>query len=375
MINFLANCGLWAGLMAVPLFFTLGEDRYRKIFPKDWYVETPTSYWPYDPNNLPSPVGLSLGLLAVMVGQSFVLLYFYLRRRGYLGPMSAVQKEGARKYEWYEGLFTHLSQPEGFIILGGYLIGTWMSGLMPASYYSFAGGISITHLFAQLLVVDALQTMMHFLEHKVHPVLYQFSHKPHHRFTNPRLFDAFNGSFADTIFMILLPLYVTANVVPANVWTYMAFGSVYANWLTLIHSEFHHPWDKSLFRWIGFGTAGDHHVHHKLFIWNYGHLFTCVVRLLSLYVLAVEVCFIGIGIGCWARTSLPVSSTPSSPIATTASRPVTTHTPTVPIDFVTYEQCILMLTTHSPHTHCMRDSAVVRTVVSSLLCQDVWGTE
>lgn len=54
-------------------------------------------------------------------------------------------------------------------------------------------------------------------------------HKPHHRFTNPRLFDAFNGSLADTFLMILVPLYVTANVISCNVWTYMAFGSLYVS--------------------------------------------------------------------------------------------------------------------------------------------------
>jgi len=26
-------------------------------------------------------------------------------------------------------------------------------------------------------------------------------------------------------------------------------------------------------RWLGVGTAADHHVHHKLFKYNYGHLF------------------------------------------------------------------------------------------------------
>ena len=33
---------------------------------------------------------------------------------------------------------------------------------------------------------------------------YRKSHKPHHRFTNPKLFDAFNGSPADTFCMILV---------------------------------------------------------------------------------------------------------------------------------------------------------------------------
>ena len=102
------------------------------------------------------------------------------------------------------------------------------------------------------------------------------SHKPHHRFTNPRLFDAFNGSIPDTFLMILVPLVVTARIVNANVWSYMAFGSLYANWLTLIHAEYSHPWDK-VFRYCGFGTAADHHVHHKLFVFNFGHLFMYVI--------------------------------------------------------------------------------------------------
>ena len=112
--------------------------------------------------------------------------------------------------------------------------------------------------------------------------LYQVSHKPHHKFLNPRLFDAFNGSPTDTFLMILVPLFFTANVVRTNVWSYMTFGSLYANWLCLIHSEYHHPWDR-VFRRIGFGTAADHHVHHKLFNYNYGHLFMYYDRLFGTY--------------------------------------------------------------------------------------------
>lgn len=279
----LAAVALWVNFLSVPLFFTLGKNRYEDVFPSDWYVTEPTSYWPWSRDNLPSPVGLCLGLIAVAVGQVGVVIYFYWRRNGYLGQITAVQKEGAPSYRWNEGLATHLFQPEGFGILGSYLIGTWMFGLMPPSYYSFSGGINYIHVFGQLLLVDFLQTLMHWAEHKIHPKLYQLSHKPHHRFLNPKLFDAFNGSLADTICMILLPLFITANVIPANVWSYMAFGATYANWLVLIHSEYHNIWDYSLFRFIGFGTAGDHHVHHKLFIFNYGHLFSYWDRMFGTY--------------------------------------------------------------------------------------------
>jgi sterol desaturase/sphingolipid hydroxylase (fatty acid hydroxylase superfamily) len=231
---------------------------------------TPRDFW--NTSTYPSALGLSLGISAVAVGHVFLLIYFCTRRYGLLGELKSVQKTGARQYDIWEGLKSHLAQPEGFVMLGAYLTGTWITGLMPPSYYSFTGGIDYTLVFVQLLLQDIFQTIMHMLEHKLSPKLYQKSHKPHHRFTNPRLFDAFDGSPADTFLMILVPLYLTALCVPANVWTYMTFGSVYANWLVFIHAEYPHPWDW-VFRKIGFGTAADHHVHHKLFIYNFGHTF------------------------------------------------------------------------------------------------------
>ena len=70
--------------------------------------------------------------------------------------------------------------------------------------------------------------------------------------------------------MILIPLAVTAQLLHANVWEYMAFGASWSGWLCLIHSEVHHPWDEA-FRYLGLGTAADHHVHHRTFVYNYGH--------------------------------------------------------------------------------------------------------
>lgn len=262
---------VWPAIVCVPLVFT-SSDSYVKVFPKEWYDTEPRDFWDNRDRQWPSPLGLSLGLLAVVVGQFFMLLYFCARRHGFLGKTTSVQKEGARSYVLAEGLTTHLAQPEGFVLLGGYLIGTWMLGLMPTSYYSFTGGINWYHVILQLLLQDSIQYGMHLFEHNASSWIYKMSHKPHHRFTNPRLFDAFNGSVADTVLMILVPLIITARLVNANVWSYMAFGSLYANWLTLIHSEYAHPWD-SLFRGIGFGTAADHHIHHKLFKFNFGHLF------------------------------------------------------------------------------------------------------
>lgn len=261
---------LWPLIAIVPIVLST-NNLYQKVFPREWYDMEPRDFWNVK-GLRPSPLGLSLGLLAVVVGQIFVLLYFFQRKAGNMGPTTDIQKEGARSYVLSEGLSTHLGKPEGFALLGTYLIGTWMTGLMPSTYYSFSGGINWFHVILQLLVQDFFQTIMHYVEHQTSPLIYQYSHKPHHRFTNPRLFDAFNGSFADTFFMILCPLFITSRIVHTNVWSYMAFGSLLANGLTLIHSEFSHPWD-SLFHLLGVGTAADHHVHHRLFTANYGHWF------------------------------------------------------------------------------------------------------
>lgn len=263
---------LWPGIILLPVFLTWNEN-YIRIFPQEWYDTKPRDFWFDNYSKIwPSALGLSLGIGAVVIGQIVILTYFLLRKKQLLGQVIPIQKIGAPQYELSEGMSTHLAQPEGFVMLGSYLIGTWMFGFMPSSYYSFSGGINFYHVAIQLLIQDFVQYAMHMLEHKLDPRLYRISHKPHHRFTNPRLFDAFNGSVTDTFLMILLPLVITARLVNANVWSYMAFGSLYANWLTLIHSEFSHPWEYA-FRKIGFGTAADHHVHHKLFKFNFGHLF------------------------------------------------------------------------------------------------------
>jgi sterol desaturase/sphingolipid hydroxylase (fatty acid hydroxylase superfamily) len=264
---------VWPLMLALPLILTssLSPISYDSVFPAAWYEYDATSR-----DEWPKPLGLSLGIIAVAIGQVFVISYFFLHKYGYLScgaEPTSIQTKGSPDYEFTEGIATHLAQPEGFFLLATYLSVTWMFHLMPNSYYSFQGGIQWKEVALCLILQDGIQYVMHRLEHVVSPAFYQMSHKPHHRFTNPRMFDAFNGSPTDTICMILIPLYITANLVrTCNVWTYMAFGSTYANWLTLIHSEYMLPWD-CIFRKFGLGTPGDHHVHHKFFKFNYGHLF------------------------------------------------------------------------------------------------------
>jgi alternative squalene epoxidase len=271
---------VWPCMLALPLALSGSKSSilyYERLFRPEWYA--------YDDHN-PKPLGLCLGILAVAVGQVFVWIYFYLYKYGYLScgeePMS-IQRKGAQKYEFLEGLRTHVSQPEGFGVLASYLAITWMFNLLPASYYSFDGGIQWKETALCLVIQDGIQYVMHRLEHDVSATFYQKSHKPHHRFINPRLFDAFNGSLADTLCMIILPLFATANIIrTANVWSYMAFGSSYACWLTMIHSEYVFPWDP-MFRFVGLGTPADHHVHHAFFTYNFGHLFMWFDQIVGTY--------------------------------------------------------------------------------------------
>ncbi len=287
---------VWPLMSTLPLLFTAQNSptHYSQVFPHSWYTHPYDEQHGMDTLQSPKPLGLILGILAVAIGHLFLLPTFYLYRKGYfhyfhdsssiakVGPQS-IQAAGEKPYQFMEGLQTHLSQPEGFVLLTLYLSITWMLNLMPASYYSFDGSIQWSRVFLCLASQDCLQFAMHRMEHRISPEFYKTSHKPHHKFTNPRLFDAFNGSITDTVLMILVPLYTTANIVrDCNVWTYMTFGSMYANWLVLIHSEYVFPWD-GLFRKIGFGTPGDHHVHHKVFKYNYGHLFMWWDRICGTY--------------------------------------------------------------------------------------------
>merc|ERR1719163_1357408 len=229
----------------------------------------------------PSPVGLTLGILLALAAQVAVIGYHYARLRWCATRRVQVQP---RPYEFLEGLQSHLGNPGGIVMMVIYLCAYWMLDLMPCSYYHFDGGVRWWMVFAQITSQDLLMFLMHFFEHKgpLGPDFYKRSHKPHHRFVNPRLFDAFDGSVPDTFFMILVPLACTAQLLHANVWEYMAFGASWSGWLCLIHSEVHHPWDDA-FRYLGLGTAADHHVHHRTFIYNYGHTMMWWDRLAGTY--------------------------------------------------------------------------------------------
>jgi sterol desaturase/sphingolipid hydroxylase (fatty acid hydroxylase superfamily) len=209
---------------------------------------------------------LFCGLFSVILGQLGVLAYHF-RRQDNARP---IQSGKLTRYDWSTSARQHMMRPEGLCMLATYLTVTWFSGAMPASYYQ--GGLSWRTVVAQLLLTDALQFGVHRLQH-IFRYVFRASHRAHHRVLNPCIFDAFNGSIADTCLMVLLPLSMTSQCIEANLASYIAFGSLYAVGLTLIHSETHHPWDLA-FTSMGISTPADHHVHHLLQTYNYGHLVT-----------------------------------------------------------------------------------------------------
>lgn len=213
--------------------------------------------------------GLCLGLTSVAIGQIVTVGYYTFYNRF----------QWTKKYR--DSIIQYAFQPEGLLVLGSYLSIYWISGSMPSSYYSPVGGIHWSHVALQLLIQDFLQYIMHRVEHIYSP-LYRRLHQSHHRHIHPILLDAFDGSIGDTFFMILIPLWSTSRLVHTNVWSYMVFGTIYANMLTLIHSELDHPWD-CLSHYLGIGTPQDHRIHHTKMKRNYGHIFMYWDQLGSTY--------------------------------------------------------------------------------------------
>jgi lathosterol oxidase len=214
--------------------------------------------------------GLLCGLACVLGGQIIVILY-YVVARSYLKAIKGEELSLNFFPSFYDALLKHVCNVEGLFLLGFYLSVTYLGGGMPASYYSWKGGIQWSLVTYQLLIQDFLQYCTHRCQH-LFTRLYQNFHQQHHRYRYPKLLDAFSGSIGDTLLMVIVPLWITSRIVHANVWSYMVFGTIYSSWLMLIHCEYHHPWD-FLFQKIGFGTAQDHHRHHQFLKCNYGHLF------------------------------------------------------------------------------------------------------
>jgi sterol desaturase/sphingolipid hydroxylase (fatty acid hydroxylase superfamily) len=203
------------------------------------------------PFEFPSPRGLLFGFACVAVGQVAVFLYYCVRR--FAMRSATIQLRSPPDATLASDVWQHVSQPESFVMVLSYLAFVWMFRLLPAAYYD-GGALVWWHVAAQFVVVDVFTTLAHLLEHNW-VALYKRSLKMHHRFTNPKLYVAFNGAPLDTFTLILVPLFLTHRVCYfVNNNGLAAFGTLYAAQFTLIHCEYRHPWD-SLFEMLGVGTA------------------------------------------------------------------------------------------------------------------------
>lgn len=229
-------------------------------------------------------INLFTGIGSIMITQSLIIIYFYFYKLSGFAEQHRIQKK-VINYSFWNEAYNHITQLEGIILLSVYLCTTWIYKIMPSSYYISDTSINWLHVMQQCLLVDFLQTLLHLLEHKgfyITKKIYIFSHKPHHRFFNPILFNAFDGSITDTIIMIIIPLFITSQLIHCNLWSYIVFGNIYSGMLTLIHSEFEHPFDYILKK-VGIGTSSDHNIHHRLQKYNYGHMFMYWDRIFGTY--------------------------------------------------------------------------------------------
>lgn len=215
-------------------------------------------------------LGLFYGLLMVITFNLGLMVYLYL-----LEIFKSSSKKKKITSNFSVRVINHFSNQEGFLTLIFYFCFSWYLHLIPSSYYFLDGPIEWFKVALLLLTQDFFQYIIHRLEHKLNLLnynLYTLSHKKHHLNIYPTFDDSFSGSYLDTIIMILIPMHLSLNLIRGNCQTLSCFGSIYSSWLTLIHSEYSHPWD-SFFQKIGFGTPGDHHVHHRFLRFNFGHLF------------------------------------------------------------------------------------------------------
>jgi hypothetical protein len=157
---------VWPLIVSLPLVLSSSWSpiSYKDVFPAEWYdidIDTSTSAV-----FKPKPLGLILGIIAVIIGQNAVITFFYLYKFGHLSstpgqePTLVQRSKAFAPYQFKDAVASHLFQPEGFVLLGVYLATTWMFHLMPNSYYSFDGSIQWRETFLCLVLQDGFQFTM-----------------------------------------------------------------------------------------------------------------------------------------------------------------------------------------------------------------------
>ena len=98
----------------------------------------------------PSPRGLLLGLGCVVVGQVAVLAYYFVRRSVFKSQ-NFIQYSPPPTTTLADDLYSHITSPESFMLVFGYLTTVWMLNLLPPAYYVLGGSVSWWQVLLQLL--------------------------------------------------------------------------------------------------------------------------------------------------------------------------------------------------------------------------------
>lgn len=82
----------------------------------------PFENW-FQERNWPSPVGLSMGLGMVLVWQIVLIFYYMIRRESHkrFGYPVTIQKIGPQEKTLIDELWAHVSAPESFLMVFGYV--------------------------------------------------------------------------------------------------------------------------------------------------------------------------------------------------------------------------------------------------------------
>tara|TARA_B100002052_G_scaffold270461_1_gene270656 strand:+ start:372 stop:947 length:576 start_codon:yes stop_codon:yes gene_type:complete len=141
------------------------------------------------------------------------------------------------------------------------------ASLLPPSMEHAQGHVDLARFVALALVQDAVQFVLHLLEHR----LRLSSHATHHLRVRPSAGDAFKAAPLDALLQLLGPLLISLWAVRPSRETAIAFGAFYSLWLQHIHSD--GAWAQSL-RSVVFVTPQYHRRHHLTPHTNFGHLLT-----------------------------------------------------------------------------------------------------
>ena len=188
-------------------------------------------------------------------------------------------------------IIKHILNPSGAPFALLYIVMYYLSGKMPAYYYNKNLHIDPLNILLKIYVVDFFMFIIHMSLHMrwFGNYLYIKSHAPHHKHTKPVMTNAFDGSYIDTLMMIIVPLYITSKIVHLNATEYIIFGCIYSSILTLIHSHKCHIWENT-FMWkiLRLGTSSAHRIHHKNPKKCMGHLTTLYDDITTLLICIVH---------------------------------------------------------------------------------------